>query len=106
MYERLAGSFSDWTIARLAAVSEAGIRPMPDLSTPANSRVSPSLAAEYEPSAQAIRSWMRQADREEGKRHDGLTSEEKVELGRLRREVRTLREERAILARAAACRCW
>jgi transposase len=61
-----------------------------------------SLAEEFEPSAQAIRNWVRQADRDAGKRHDGLTSEEKAELGRLRREVRTLREERAILAKAAA----
>ena len=61
-----------------------------------------SLAEEYEPSAQAIRNWMRQADRDEGRRHDGLTSEEKAELGRLRRQVRALREERAILAKAAA----
>jgi transposase len=60
------------------------------------------LAREYEPSAQAIRNWVAQADRDQGKRHDGLTSAEKEELGRLRREVRTLREERAILAKAAA----
>jgi transposase len=61
-----------------------------------------SLAEEYEPSAEAIRNWVRQAERDTGKRQDGLTSEEKEELGRLRREVRTLREERAILAKAAA----
>lgn len=60
------------------------------------------LAREYEPSAQAIRNWVTQADRDQGKRQDGLTSSEKEELGRLRREVRTLREERAILAKAAA----
>ena len=61
-----------------------------------------SLSEEYEPSAQAIRNWVRQADRDAGKRTDGLTSEEKAELGRLRREVRALREERAILAKATA----
>lgn len=60
-----------------------------------------SLAEEYEPSAEAIRNSGRQADRDAGKRHDGLTSEEKEELGRLRRENRALREERAILAIAA-----
>jgi transposase len=60
------------------------------------------LAREYEPSEQCIRNWVAQADRDRGRRHDGLTSEEKEELGRLRREVRTLREERAILAKAAA----
>ena len=60
------------------------------------------LAEEFEPSAQAIRNWVRQAERDAGKRQDGLTSEEKAELARLRRENRTLREERAILAKAAA----
>jgi transposase len=61
-----------------------------------------SLAEEYEPSAQAIRNWVRQAERDAGKRQDGLRSEERAELGKLRREVRSLREERAILAKAAA----
>jgi transposase len=61
-----------------------------------------SLAEEYEPSEQCIRNWVKQAERDGGKRQDGLTTAEKEELGRLRREVRTLREERAILAKAAA----
>ena len=60
------------------------------------------LAEEFEPSEQCIRNWVKQADRDSGKRQDGLTSAEKEELGRLRREVRALREERAILAKAAA----
>ena len=61
-----------------------------------------SLAEEYEPSGESIRNWVKQADRGGGKRQDGLTTEEKDELARLRRENRTLREERAILAKAAA----
>ena len=61
-----------------------------------------SLAEEYEPSNESIRNWVKQADRDNGKRQDGLTTEEKDELARLRRENRTLREERAILAKAAA----
>jgi transposase len=60
------------------------------------------LAREFEPSEQCIRNWVKQADRDEGKRHDGLSTTEKDELQRLRREVRALREERAILAKAAA----
>jgi transposase len=60
------------------------------------------LASEYEPSEQCIRNWVAQADRDGGRRADGLTSDDKAELARLRRENRTLREERAILAKAAA----
>ena len=60
------------------------------------------LAREYEPSEQCIRNWAKQADRDAGRRQDGLTTVEKEELARLRRENRTLREERAILAKAAA----
>lgn len=60
------------------------------------------LSREYEPSAQAIRNWVEQADRDEGRREDGLTTEEREELRRLRRENRQLREEREILKKAAA----
>jgi len=60
------------------------------------------LAREFEPSAQSIRNWVRQADRDEGRREDGLTTAERDELRRLRRENRQLREEREILAKAAA----
>ena len=60
------------------------------------------LAEQVEPSEQCIRNWVKQAERDEGKRQDGLTSAEKEELGRLRREVRTLRQEREVLKKAAA----
>ena len=60
------------------------------------------LAREFEPSAQSIRNWVRQADRDEGRRSDGTTTAEREELRRLRREVRRLREEREILAKATA----
>ena len=60
------------------------------------------LAREFEASAQAIRNWVRQTDRDDGRRADGLTTEEHDELVRLRRENRRLREEREILSKAAA----
>jgi transposase len=60
------------------------------------------LAKEYEPTAQTIGNWVRQADRDEGLRSDGLTTSEREELNRLRRENRQLRQEREILAKAAA----
>jgi transposase len=60
------------------------------------------LAREFEPSAQSIRNWMAQSDRDEGRRKDGPTSVEREELGRLREENRRLKLEREILAKAAA----
>ena len=60
------------------------------------------LAREFEYSVSAIRNWVRQAGRDEGRREDGLTTAELEELRRLRRENRQLREEREILKKAAA----
>jgi transposase len=60
------------------------------------------LAREFEPSANAIRQWVKQAALDEGVRSDGLTTTAGAELTRLRRENRVLREEREILAKAAA----
>lgn len=60
------------------------------------------LAREFEPTAESINSWIRQAGRDEGRREDGLTIQEREELRRLRRENRQLRLEREILAKAAA----
>ncbi len=56
------------------------------------------LSREFEPSAQAIRNWLVRADRDSGRRDDGLTSAEREELRRLKRENRRLREEREIPA--------
>jgi transposase len=61
-----------------------------------------SLAKEFEPSAQSIRSWVKQAERDGGQRTDGLTSVEREEMTRLRRENRQLKLERDILSKAAA----
>jgi transposase len=60
------------------------------------------LAREFEPSAESIRNWVRQADLDEGRRSDGLTTEERAELRRLRRENRQLRIEREILSKVTA----
>jgi len=60
------------------------------------------LAREFEPSAQTIRNWVHQADRDGGRRTDGLTTVERDELAQLRRENRRLKLERDILSKAAA----
>jgi transposase len=61
-----------------------------------------SLAREFNVTAQSIRNWLKQTDLDAGRRTDGLTSDERAELTRLRRENRTLREERDIMKKAAA----
>ena len=65
-------------------------------------RTPEALSREFEPSGPTIRNWVAQADRDRGARSDGLTSAEREELGRLRRQVRQLKVERDILGKAAA----
>ena len=63
------------------------------------------LAREFECSAQAIRNWVEQEATDAGKPlpgKDGLSSAEREELARLRRQVRQLQMERDILAKATA----
>ena len=61
----------------------------------------PQTASELGVSDQSLRNWIRQAEIDRGAR-DGLTTEEGEELIRLRREKRTLRQEREVLREAAA----
>ncbi len=61
-----------------------------------------SLSREFEPTEMTIRSWIKQAELDAGERTDGLTTEERAELRKLRRDNRRLREERDILKKAAA----
>lgn len=63
-------------------------------------RTLPAICRELDLSETAVRRWVAQSAVDAGER-DGLTTEEREELRRLRREVRVLREERDILKRAA-----
>jgi transposase len=60
------------------------------------------LSREYEPTEQTIRNWVAQTDRDQGIRSDGVSSQEREELRRLRRENKILRQEKEILKKAAA----
>jgi transposase len=63
----------------------------------------PTVARDLDLTETALRSWVRQAEIDAGRgAPGGLTSEEREELGRLRRETRTLRMERDILQKATA----
>ena len=60
------------------------------------------LAKEFEPSAQTIRNWVGRDATDRGERPGELTTAERQELTRLRRENRQLKLEREILSKAAA----
>jgi len=62
-------------------------------------RTIPEVARDLDLTESALRHWVTQAEIDEGRRA-GLTSSEREELGRLRKENRVLREERDILKRA------
>ena len=60
------------------------------------------IATDLGISDSCLRSWMNQADLDEGRRADGLTTAERDELVKLRRELRVAKLEVEILKRAAA----
>jgi len=60
------------------------------------------LGREFQVSPQTIRNWVKQADLDDGLCDDGLKSNERSELQRLRRELKQVKLEREILAKAAA----
>ena len=68
----------------------------------AGDRTLSEIADDLGVSVQSLRNWVKQADVDEGRRDDGLRTDERAELARLRRENRVLREERDILKKAAA----
>jgi transposase len=61
----------------------------------------PRIAREIGVSDGTLRNWVNQDEIDSGQR-EGLTTQEKEELRRLRREVKTLRQEKEILRKAAA----
>ncbi|MBV9952625.1 MAG: transposase [Acidimicrobiia bacterium] len=60
------------------------------------------LASDLGISESCLRNWMAQADCDEGRRDDGLSTAERDELVKLRRELRVAKLENEILKRAAA----
>ena len=60
------------------------------------------LSREFGPTSWSIAKWAKQAARDVGKGDGGLSTAEREELVRLRRENRKLMEEREILSKAAA----
>ena len=65
-------------------------------------RTPASLGKEFGPTPWSISLWVKQDARDGGKGDGGLTSAEREELAKLRRENRRLKEEREILSKAAA----
>ncbi len=84
------------TPAVRGGVSDGGVRLVSE-----GGRTPHLLASDLGCSEEAIRTWVRQAVFDEGRRADGPTSTGQAELAQLRRENRVLRTERDLLKKAA-----
>ena len=60
------------------------------------------IARDFDLTETAVRQWVKQADLDAGTRTDGLSSDERAELARLRAENRRLQQDNEILKRATA----
>jgi len=65
-------------------------------------RTVPDVAKSIGVSPQSLRNWVKQSQLDRHERDDGLTTDERAELARLRRENARLQQERDLLKRAAA----
>lgn len=82
-------SFTEQYKAEVVALCRGSEKPMSE------------IARDLDLTESSVRRWVSQAEIDAGQR-DGLTSDERAELSRLRKENRVLREERDILRRATA----
>jgi transposase len=65
-------------------------------------RTIPQVCQDFDLTENAVRNWVKQAERDAGTRSDGLTSDERGELARLRAQNRRLQQDVDILRRATA----
>lgn len=82
-------SFTEQYKAEVVALCRGGEKPMSE------------IARDLDLTESSVRRWVSQAEIDAGRR-EGLTTDERAELSRLRKENRVLREERDILKRATA----
>jgi transposase len=62
----------------------------------------PQIAKDLGISGTSLRNWVKQAQIDQEEERQGLTTEERQELRKLRKENKVLRQEREILRKAAA----